>query len=214
VKLKTILTIAISLVFFACSGVDHKVTVSPANSELAISANKTADRDRAAKEKQKSEEFLKFKAYWDTTVRRSFKEESLEKLPKTVIESYRFIWIPSFHNAIAVRAWRTENRHFLVAKRLDTKGSEVGRVSFENTRSLTEAQWHRVINLLEQTSFWNLPTVDIEDEPSEDSNYYVFEGNKDNRFHEVHRTNKIDEIRRLGAYMIELSELKTNYKDY
>lgn len=213
-KLKAILTIVISLLFFACSAVERNVTVSSANSEPAISSNKTADSNRATKEKQKSGEFLKFKEFWNTKVLGSFKEESLEQLPKTVTESYRFTWIPSFDNPIAIRVWRSENNHFLVAKRLNTTGFELGRLSFENTISLTEAQWHQLINLLEQTSFWNLPSVDIEDEPTEDGAYYVFEGNKGNQFHEVHRTTKTDEVRQIGAYIIELSGIKTNYKDY
>src|SRR5215813_6446021 len=51
-----------------------------------------------------------------------FEEIPFAELPACVDESYRLIWIPSFHAPLSVRLWRSGEKQFIVTKRLDGKG--------------------------------------------------------------------------------------------
>ena len=69
----------------------------------------------------------------------AFQELPLYTMPDCVDEAYSLTWIPSFHEPVLVRVWRSGDRAFMVAKRLDNKGwSRFGKVSESNSRPLTK----------------------------------------------------------------------------
>ena len=52
-------------------------------------------------------------------------------LPRTDcgLESYRFLWLRTFHKPIAVRVWSADSRYYLVVKELSGQGGyEPGRI--------------------------------------------------------------------------------------
>jgi integrase len=164
--------------------------------------------------KERLDELTKNKKIRNTEVLKKIKEQPLEKISDTVSESYRFFWIPSFNSPVVIRVWRTDNKKFLVVKEVVGKEFEIKKLSYEKTKSLTDEEWIKFLELLDQSSFWNLPTIDIDDLPVYDGDLYIFEGNKNKKFHEIHRITPSKEFRELGSYLINLSGLKTEYEDY
>lgn len=214
VKIKFVLLALIMFAIFACDTFKYKEFNQPTNSEPVIPSDYFANNQSNYLAKEKLEQFSDFKKTWNTKVLGSFKERLLEKYSNKIEENYRFIWIPSFDNPIAIRIWRSGENQFLVVKKMNGEGFEMGKLTYERTRSLTKEEWLKFTNLIEESSFWNLPTVDVYEEPMPDGAYYVFEGKKNNQFHEVYRIMPKKEIREIGTYLLSLSELKTNYAEY
>lgn len=217
--MKIIVTAMIISVFTACSFVQDKKPISSANSGTAIPKSETVidESNQLAHNKNSSDEFLKFKKFWNLEVLGNFKEPSLEKSAKKIEESYRFIWIPSFDNPIAIRVWRSGKSQFIVVKKTNGQGFEMGTLSYEKTRNMTAEEWLKFTNLLNQISFWNMSPVDINYDPVTDGAYYEIEGSKNKQFHEVHRgtgSNEEAKVRELGTYLLSLSSLETKYTEY
>lgn len=217
--MKIIVTVVIMSAMCACSSSQPVESVSTANSEIKNSSNKLVldEATQLAQAKRNSEDFVKFKKFWNPEVLKNFKEPSLEKPAVKIEESYRFIWIPSFHNPIAIRVWRSGESKFIVVKKTNGQDFEMGKLSYEKTRKMTEEEWLKFTNLLDRISFWKMAEIDMNQVPSTDGAHYSIEGRKDNQFHEVHRNtgnNEQAEVRELGAYLLSLSELKTNYAEY
>ena len=199
----------------ACNVSHQKESVPSANSIIEISNKHVSNEvDRSAEISDKSKDFLNYKKVWNTRILKTFQEKSLEKLPYTVDETYRFIWIPSFESAIAIRIWQSNGKYFMVSKKVSGEGYYMKNLSSGIKQNLTEIEWLKFIEIINRLSFWEMPTTDIDEEPAPDGATYAIEGNRNNKFHEVHRTTKVKEVREIGAYLIKLSELKTGYEEY
>lgn len=207
------------LAFSACNVFEHKESVSISNSKKAADSDNLVNNEsnRLAQLKFTAEDVLKFKKVWNTKILGNFKESLLDKENNRIDETYRFFWVPSFDNAVAIRVWRIGHKQFLIAKKVNGDGFEMGKLSYEKSISLTEEEWLKFMNLLDQTSFWKIPERDVEEDPVTDGAYYMIEGKINNQYHEVHRgtgSNRNNEVRQLGAYLLSLTELKTKYAEY
>jgi len=79
----------------------------------------------------------------------AFQEPPLYVMPDCVDEAYGLEWVPSFDGPVLVRIWRSQNRYFMVAKELDSKGwSKFGKIREANTRALTPFEWRSFTDLL------------------------------------------------------------------
>jgi len=81
-------------------------------------------------------------------------------LPKGQRESYRFLWLRTFHHPIAVRISRTGSHCDLVAKQLDGAGGYApGRLATRVARMLSAEQCDSFSKLIKALDFWRpLPT--------------------------------------------------------
>jgi len=101
-------------------------------------------------------------------------------------ECYRFLWLRSFHHPIAVCLWRSGDAHFVHVKQLSGAGGyEPGKLVINRTRFLTKGEWDEFIRLLEEASYWKLPTEDSV--IGNDGARWVLEGVRENRYHIVDR---------------------------
>ena len=97
-------------------------------------------------------------------------------------ETYRFLWLRSFHRPIVVRVWRAGDKYSLAAKELDGAGGyPPGNVIVNKSRPLTLEEWITFMRLLEQACFWNLAPEDINTRPN-DGAEWVVEGVKQGRY--------------------------------
>jgi len=143
-----------------------------------------------------------------------FQEMPLESLPGCVDESYRVIWIPTFHPPIAVHIWSSQDRRYLVTKELDGKGGYgMGNLSLDERRPLTEEEWFKFKRLLADASYWSLPPADNALPPN-DGAFWVIEGVEHQKYHDVHRHTPSKEFRDACVYLVELSGLKTEIERY
>ena len=151
---------------------------------------------------------------WGAVVLARFHEMPLENFPSCVDESYRLIWIPTFHSPVAARIWRSGDKRFLVAKQLDGKGGYgMGNLALEEARSITEDEWLTFIRLLDQASYWEMPSIDAAPPPN-DGAAWVIEGAKERKYHNVNRHTPSIEFRASCAYLLKLSGIKTEYERY
>lgn len=151
---------------------------------------------------------------WGTVVLARFNEMPLKNLPACVDESYRLIWVPTFHSPVVVRIWRSGEKYFLVAKQLDGQGGYgMGNLASDETRPLTENEWVTFINLLQRASYWDMPSVDYARLPNDGASW-IIEGSKNKRHHEVRRYAPSKEFRESCVYLLKSSGLKTEYEKY
>lgn len=123
-----------------------------------------------------------------------------------VLETYRFTWLRSFHEPIAVRAWRTQDTFHLEAVVLDGPGGQEQPqvVSKRISRTLSASEWARIEDALIEIGFWRLATSD--DAMGLDGAQWIIEG-RDGRYHVVDRWNGADGVQEAGRVFLEVAGL-------
>ncbi|MEZ4332415.1 MAG: hypothetical protein R3F35_11710 [Myxococcota bacterium] len=117
----------------------------------------------------------------------------------------RLLWLRSFHPGVAVRVFESRNELVLVAKILTGAGGYApGRVAREVRHPISREEWNSIIDALNSSQFWSLPTS--KDENSMDGSKWVVEAAIDKRYHVVDRQSG-DEIRSIGELLLNLSTL-------
>lgn len=150
---------------------------------------------------------------WETVLDR-FQEMPLESLPACVDESYRVIWVPTFHAPVAVRIWSSQGRRYLLTKQLDGRGGYgMGRLALDKQQPLSDEQWFSFKKLLMQASYWDLSSADDGPIPH-DGAEWIIEGLESNNHHSVHRRSPGTEFRAACIYLVQLSGLKTEIEEY
>lgn len=155
------------------------------------------------------------KIEWNKEILGRFKEETIETLSSE--ESYRLILLPTFDAPIVVRAWRSGENRFLVTKKLSGKGgfgvNKLGKLTYENTRPLTEDEWRKLVALIERSSFWCLPSRENED-PINDGAVWVLEAKIEGKYHNVDRILPNKELLESFINMLKLSGFEKDYEGY
>lgn len=124
VNIKIILTVLIAAALISCSIFEHKKPSLSDNSQIAApipnnSVNKNSHQ--LVQSERQLKDFLDFKKIWNTRVLKKFQEKQLENVTNKSEEVYRFFWIPSFDNAIAIRVWQVGEKYFLVVRNKQIK---------------------------------------------------------------------------------------------
>jgi hypothetical protein len=148
-----------------------------------------------------------FVVEWYAKHLKAMAEQSLLSYPESQAESYRFLWLRSFHHPVAVRVWRSDGGLFLNVKQLSGAGGyEPGRLITNQTRQLTNAEWDDFVGLLDHSCYWQLP-AEI-DEMGNDGAQWILEGAREGRYHVVDRwTPRIGDFREACLYLLKLSNL-------
>lgn len=130
---------------------------------------------------------------------------------------YRFLWLRSAHPPVSVRAWTANGKHVLVAKYLDGRGGYFrGRFAQTRVKSLSDEQWNSLMTLLNDASFWNLPTEEPIEPPRDgsfgmiqfDGASWIVEAAVDNGYHITIRHPPKDKYRDACLYLLKLSGLR------
>jgi len=127
----------------------------------------------------------KFKGDWYSKYLRAMNEIALPSLVDEW-ESYRFLWLRSFHQPIAIHVWRTGSKYFIVAKGLNgTGGYEPGVLNFTIAHQLSAEEWTTFLIYLEDARYWQMPTYDPR--VATDGAQWILEGYSDHYYHVVDR---------------------------
>ncbi|MFT3724345.1 MAG: hypothetical protein QM773_12220 [Hyphomonadaceae bacterium] len=86
------------------------------------------------------------------------KEPTLSCGPAPADETYRFLWLRSFHADVAIRVARTADSYTLIAV-TPTKRSDGSYRLRHIHRTLTAEQWASITASLTGHDFWNQPTL-------------------------------------------------------
>jgi hypothetical protein len=147
----------------------------------------------------------------------AMKEPSLyEQRTNTLVEQYRFLWLRSFRNPIAVRVRKDDAGITLRVVWLSGgSGYKPGKIERDESFSLTKDQWGEFLKLLDKASFWDMPTDDKV--MGRDGSQWILEGQSAGKYHHADRWTPSEELekRRLEnfvaccRYLLKLAKVET-----
>jgi hypothetical protein len=118
---------------------------------------------------------------------------------------YRFLWLRTFHNPIAIRVSRTAGAARLELVRLSGSGGyDPGKVARRKDRQLTEDEWTTIVTAIESIGFWAMPSH----EPAIgfDGAQWILEARRGDEWHVVHRWSPQDGFYlELGLLLLRLA---------
>lgn len=133
-------------------------------------------------------------------------ESSLLDIDNADTETYRFLWLRSFHHPISIRIERRGYTFGLKAVELSGSGGyEPGKIRQTDDVVISSDQWCRLMTLLNKAKFWEQPTSS-DSSLGRDGAQWILEGVNDERYHIVHRWSPSDDaFRETCIYLLELS---------
>ncbi len=129
-----------------------------------------------------------FKARWYSEQLRALDEPSLLKEAKdSGLQSYRFVWLRTFHHPLAVRLdIMSDGRGKLTVKIANgTGGYKPGTLIENTTASVTQQQTGKFLEQVRDARFWELPS--FEKTSGRDGAEWIIEGVKNGKYHVVNR---------------------------
>jgi hypothetical protein len=145
-----------------------------------------------------------FKAKWYSQQLAALEEPSLlasAKNPSS--ESYRFLWLRSFHHPVAIRfEMRADRIGVLTTKVASGAGGFKPRHLIENmSRPLTREQTQAFLGRLKKAGFWSLPSP-VNAQTGTDGSQLNIEGVKEGKYYVVDRWLPHEgAVRELGLYL-------------
>ena len=143
-----------------------------------------------------------------------FDEMPFADLPSCVDESYRVVWIPTFHAPVSIRVWRSGENLFMVSKKLSGKGGyTMGHLEFQELRPISDVEWNEFRRLLRVAGYYDLATIDPTFPPN-DGAEWVIESMRNGDYHKVDRRAPNTGFREACVYLVKLSGLSTEIEQY
>ena len=136
-------------------------------------------------------------------------EPSLLKESRPDTDVYRFLWLRTFHNPMAVRVERNGSTMKLFLKELSGSGGyEPGRLIESKMITLDQSEWCGFMSMLEQANYWNKPLE--RNDTGVDGSRWILEGVSEGRYHAVDRFSPDDgDFREACVYLLELAGVET-----
>jgi hypothetical protein len=104
----------------------------------------------------------------------------------SIKEIYRFTWLRTFHNPIAIRFEKQGDNFKLYWKLCNGAGGyEPGKLVIDKQKSLDKQIWEEFIHRLNKIDFWNLSTKN--ETLGLDGSQWILEGKNNNHYHVVDR---------------------------
>jgi len=122
-------------------------------------------------------------------------------------ESYRFLWMRTFHHPVVIRIERLGDKRMLIVKELDGAGGyNPGKLIVNRIRPLTKSEWDEFARRVAQACFWRMP---IEDSIlGNDGASWILEGYRQGCYHLVNRWSPADgDYRECCLYLLKISGL-------
>lgn len=126
-------------------------------------------------------------------------------------ESYRFLWLRTVKNPVAIRIEKQNDTVTLFIKvTTGAGGVGPGRIKTSDSKILTSKEWNEFQELLKQCDFWNMPAIDEEKKISGEQ--WIMEGYKTDDFNitEVWNPEIDDPFRKACDYLLDLSGVPKN----
>ena len=151
------------------------------------------------------------KDQWYTAQLTALQEPSLLALVKNpTAESYRFLWLRSFHHPFAIRVdIKSDGTSVLTTKLASGAGGfRPGTLSQDTSRVLTKEETQKFLSRLNALKFWSLPNP-VNDQKGTDGSQWIVEGVKGGHYHVVDRwTPTTGPVRELGnLFAFDLARL-------
>jgi hypothetical protein len=151
-----------------------------------------------------------FKSDWYSVQLDALQEPSLYQMANTPnAESYRFLWLRSFNNPIAVRLDpKPDGTSVLTTKVASGAGGFRPGVLTENSSHLlTREQTKAFLSKVTEVGFWDAPNP-VNDQRGTDGSQWIIEGVKGNHYHVVDRWSPTNGVARQLGLLLALDLAK------
>ncbi|HET6557031.1 MAG TPA: hypothetical protein VFG54_06920 [Prolixibacteraceae bacterium] len=131
-----------------------------------------------------------------------------------VDNSFRFTWLRTFHNPIAIRIDKDKEQILLTWKECDGAGGyEPGKIIVDKQKKLSENEWKEFQRMISKIDFWEMPTT-LDEIPGSDGSQWILEGIKEGEYHVVDRwTPRGSEYAKCCGFLLNLTDIKINEKE-
>jgi len=154
---------------------------------------------------------------WYSRSLREMAEPSFQSIVSVNVESYRFLWLRSFHPVVAVRVWKCARGYCMTAKQLDSVDEYVdgqfvssAKLAINKSWSLSADEWDGFLAVLHRSHFWSTPTVDGKP-MADDGAEWLLEGAKESQYHVVARQSPtVGDNYDACLFLLRLSGLKVD----
>jgi hypothetical protein len=120
---------------------------------------------------------------------------------------FRFTWLRSFHNPIAIRIEKNDEKVMLYWKLTDGEGGyEPGKLLIDKSKELSIVEWNKFNTQLEKLNYWNLKTKD-EEALGVDGAQWILEGIKKDTYQVVDRWTSESDFKECCLYLLSLTDL-------
>ncbi len=154
---------------------------------------------------------------WYSRSLQEMDEPSFQYFVNANVETYRFLWLRSFHPAISVRIWKCQRGYCVNMKQLDSVDKYIdgkfvasAKLALNSSRPLSADEWSSFLSLLNRAGFWFLPTVDG-GPLANDGAAWLLEGTDGAKYHIVDRQSPQNgDYREACIYLLKISGLKVD----
>jgi hypothetical protein len=156
---------------------------------------------------------------WYSRNLRALDEPSLWEISKTSAEqTYRFLWLRTFHHPVAVRLnVKDDGTGLLRVKEADgAAGYEPGKLIVNRTTEISKQRVQVFLGKIEELGYWNLSTrEDRSNFVGVDGAQWVLEGVRDRKYKLVDRWSpRQGPMRELGVFLVfDLAKVKVPQRD-
>lgn len=128
--------------------------------------------------------------------------------------SYRFTWLRTFHNPIAVRIDNKKGLILLSWKVCEGAGGyDAGKIIVDKQKKIPEANWLEFQKMISQIDFWSMPSTSNEILGT-DGAQWILEGINKGKYHVTDRwTPRGSDYAKCCEYLIELTDIKVKEKE-
>ncbi|HEY6376983.1 MAG TPA: hypothetical protein VIX90_15800 [Edaphobacter sp.] len=144
------------------------------------------------------------KSQWYSSQLRALEEPSLYSLSKsTSVESYRFLWLRTFHHPIAIRLDpNPDGTSTLIVKVASgAAGFRPGVLGEQRSQLVSKEQTQAFLKRVSELRFWDAPNP-VNDQRGTDGSQWIIEGVRAGRYHVVDRwTPSKGVVRELGMML-------------
>lgn len=129
-------------------------------------------------------------------------------------EIYRFTWLRSFHNPVAIRFQKHNNIYTLFTKELfDYRGYIPQEIKVNTEEEMTFEEWEKFKSKIKYLNFWETVPNDPFSKPN-DGAEWILEGFFKNKYHFIVRTSPEDkDFRDCCKYLLSLTKLNIPAND-
>jgi hypothetical protein len=154
-----------------------------------------------------------FRLDWYSKDLRALQEPSLLRLASdTSLESYRFLWLRTFHHPVVVRLDLAPDGTGQLTTKVSSGagGYDPGRIVENKSRPVTHEQVEEFLAKVKHDQFWDLPSHETPATVGCDGSQWIVEGVKDGKYHVVDRWSPgKGPVRDLGlTFVVELARMK------
>jgi len=148
-----------------------------------------------------------FSRHWYSEPLMRMGEPSLSCGREGDAETYRFLWLRTFHHPISVRISRSLEKVEIEAFELSGAGGyDPGIISKHISKTASVSEWQRLETALDSADFWNLPTNLSPETLGVDGAQWIVEGRRNGSYHVVDRwTPGASSYKALGLLFLQLA---------